>query len=413
MTTGPAGDSGGMMQSLRLYRTFRLLLLGTMATNTAFWMYQVAVGWLALEITDSPFFVGLAGFAGGIPLLIFGLPAGLIIDRFDRRTILMVAQLGVMAVAAAFAIFVATGIIDKWSILVLVAIYGTIMAFIFPTRTAIVPNLVERSDLANAVALNAAGQNATRVFGPTIAGVLIATLGVAETFAIAAVMQILALFATSRLPSIPSKISAGAMSGWKSLTLGLHIVRNDAYLFSMVILALVPTVLVMPYLNLMPVFARDELGLGSSGLGLLLAATGLGTVAGALTVARSPRFRTWDRAQILTALAFAGLVCVFALMDHLPLAMLLLFAAGWVSAAFLAINQTAVQLRTDDEVRGRVMSVYLLTWGALPIGQLAVGAVASQFSTPIAMISSCLMALVCIGIFAWRTVPNGAQSARA
>ena len=173
------------MQSLRLYRTFRLLLLGTMATNTAFWMYQVAVGWLALEITDSPFFVGLAGFAGGIPLLIFGLPAGLIIDRFDRRTILMIAQLGVMAVAAAFAIFVATGIIDQWSILVLVAIYGTIMAFIFPTRTAIVPNLVERADLANAVALNAAGQNATRVFGPTIAGVLIATLGVAETFAIA------------------------------------------------------------------------------------------------------------------------------------------------------------------------------------------------------------------------------------
>ncbi len=146
----------------------------------------------------------------------------------------------------------------------------------------------------------------------------------------------------------------------------------------------------------------------------MLAATGLGTVAGALTVARSPRFRTWDRAQILTALAFAGLVCVFALMDHLPLAMLLLFAAGWVSAAFLAINQTAVQLRTDDEVRGRVMSVYLLTWGAPPDRPACgLGAVASQFSTPIAMISSCLMALVCIGIFAWRTVPNGAQSARA
>jgi MFS family permease len=405
-----------MMQSLRLYRTFRLLLLGTMATNTAFWMYQVAVGWLALDLTDSPFFVGLAGFAGGIPLLIFGLPAGLIIDRYDRRTILMLAQLGVMAVAAAFAIFVATGIINKWSILVLVAIYGSIMAFIFPTRTAIVPNLVERADLANAVALNAAGQNATRVFGPTIAGVLIATLGVAETFAIAAVMQILALIATSRLPSIPSKVVAGAMSGWKSLTLGLHIVRNDAYLFSMVILALVPTVLVMPYLNLMPVFARDELGLGSSGLGMLLAATGLGTVAGALSVARSPRFRTWNRAQIVTAIAFAGLVLVFAMMEHMPLALIVLFFAGWVSAAFLAINQTAVQLRTDDEVRGRVMSVYLLTWGALPIGQLAVGAIASQFSTPVAIISSCLMALVCIGIFAWKTVAidaNAAQSALA
>lgn len=392
------------MESLRRYAAFRMLLIGTMATNTAFWMYQVAVGWLALEMTDSPLFVGLAGFAGGIPLLIFGIPAGLVIDRFDRRKILLVAQIGIMVIAAAFAFFVATDMIGRLSMLILVAIYGTIMAFIFPTRTTIVPSLVERDHLANAIALNAAAQNATRVFGPTLAGVLIATVGVAGTFTIAALMQIFALGSTLKLPAIPASISAARMSGWQSLTLGLRIVRHDPFLLSLTILALVPTILVMPYLNLMPVFAQDELGLGSTGLGVLLAATGLGTVAGALAVARSDRLRTWSQAQIVTATAFTLLVLIFSLFASVPLALVLLFAAGCSSAAFLAINQTALQLRTDDEVRGRVMSVYLLTWGFLPIGQLGVGALADRFGTPVAMASACLLALVLIAIFYARSV---------
>lgn len=385
-----------MLHSLRIYPPFRMLILGTLATNSAFWMYQVAVGWLALNMTDSPFFVGLAGFAGGIPLLLFSLPAGLLIDRYDRRLILLLAQIGVMAVSASFALFVSTDVIREWSMLLLVAIYGTIMTFVFPVRTSMVPSLVSRSDLANAVALNAAGQNSTRVIGPTLAGVFIGTIGVSATFAVAAALQILALLATMKLPSSQPVPRAKSGSGLSGLTVGLRIVAKDPFLLALVIIALAPTVLVMPYLNLMPVFARDELDLGSTGLGVLLASTGLGTVAGALSVARSARFRAWKNAQVITAGGFAVLVLAFSLIPVVWVGAVLLFAAGWLSAAFLAINQTSLHLHVDDDVRGRVMSIYLLTWGALPLGQLGVGALANMLGTPSALALSCILAIICI-----------------
>ena len=396
-----AEPAGGMLQSLRIYPAFRLLMLGTLATNSAFWMYQVAVGWLALEMTDSPLFVGMAGFAGGIPMLIFSIPAGVIIDKFDRRLVLLAAQCGVMTVSGIFALMVGLDLMKPWSMLLLVTLYGTIMSFIFPTRTAIVPSLVSRHDLANGVALNAAGQNATRVVGPSLAGVLIAILGLSETFAVAAVLQSLALLSTWRLPAMPISFVRGG-TGWQSMTLGFRIVAKSPFLIALIVLALAPTVLVMPYINLMPVFARDELQLGSAGLGILLASTGLGTVAGALSVAYSPLLRDRSGMQVMTAVLFAIGVIAFAMTTNVPVVVLLLFAAGWMSAAFLALNQTALQLSVDDDVRGRVTSIYLLTWGMLPIGQLAVGALASEIGTPVAMVSSCVLALGLIALIAHR-----------
>jgi predicted MFS family arabinose efflux permease len=398
--TTPSPDSGGVSHSLRIYPAFRMLMLGTLATNSAFWMYQVCVGWLALQLMDSPLFVGLTGFVGGIPLLVISLPAGVMIDRYNRRTVLLVAQFAVMALAAVFALLVGTGAIAPWSTLVLVAAYGTAMSFIFPTRTTIVTMLVDRGDLANAVALNAAVQNACRVTGPALAGVLIAVIGIAGTFAVAAVLQILALATTLQLPASSPAGTARGGSVWASLTLGLRIVARDAFLSSLILLAVTTNVLVMPYITMMPVFARDVLGIGSAGLGLLLASTGLGTVAGALAVAASRRLGSWSRAQVVTAATFTVLVLVFALTSNLPLAVFLLFAAGGMSAAFMALAQTALQLRVDDDVRGRVLSIYLATWGMLPFGQLAVGVIAERTGAPLATTGACALALVGIGLIA-------------
>src|SRR5918997_6804723 len=396
----PSQDAGRVSRSWRVYPAFRMLLLGTLATNSAFWMYQVCVGWLALQLMESPLFVGLTGFVGGIPLLVVSLPAGVMIDRYNRRTVLLVAQFAVMVVAGLFALLVGTDAIAPWSTLVLVAAYGTAMSFIFPTRTTIVTMLVKRHDLANAVALNAAGQNACRVTGPALAGVLIAFIGMAGTFAVAALLQILALSATLRLPPSRSGGTARAGSAWASLTVGLRIVAQDTFLLNLILLAVTTNVLVMPYIAMMPVFARDELDVGSTGLGLLLASTGLGTVAGALAVAASRRFASSSRAQVVTAAMFAGLVLVFAVTPIVPLAALLLFAAGWMSAAFMAITQTVLQLRVDDDVRGRVLSIYLATWGMLPFGQLAVGAIAERAGAPLATAVACAVALGGIGLIA-------------
>src|SRR3954467_9883778 len=316
----PSSGGSGMWHSLRVYPALQIVLLGTMATNTAFWMYQIAVGWLALQLLNSPFFVGLTGFAGGIPLLIISLPAGMIIDRFDRRRLLLMVQVGVMLVSGIVAVLVATDTIAPWSILLLVAVYGTVMAFVFPVRTTIVSAMVAREDLANAVALNAAAQNATRVIGPALAGVLIAFLGLAGTFAVAALLQILALMTTFRLPEHTKGGATRGGLGWDSLTLGLHVVARDAVLVRVMLLALATNILVMPYLNLMPVFARDVMNLDATGLGLLLASTGLGTVAGALLVAHSHRLSSWPSTMVVTATLFSALVLAFALTPQYHLA---------------------------------------------------------------------------------------------
>ena len=400
---GSAPPSGGrMLHSLQSYPTFRLLMLGTLATNSAFWMYQVAVGWLALQLLDSPLFVGMTGFAGGIPLLLLSLPAGMIIDRFDRRLVLLASQCAVMVLAGVFALMIGTGAIAPWSTLVLAFAYGSVMSFIFPTRTTIVTSLVAREDMVNAVALNAAVQNATRVTGPALAGILIAVIGLAGTFVVAALLQVLALVATWRLPARGTASAARGALRWGGLGVGVRLVARDPYLVRLIMLSLATNVLVMPYINLMPVFAQDVMGIGSSGLGMLLASTGLGTVVGALWVAHSRRLAEGTRAQTVTAVGFALLVLMFALTPRAPLAAAILFAAGIVSAAFLALTQTSLQMRVDDEVRGRVLSVYLLTWGMLPLGQLAVGALADITGPPAAMAAACVLALVCIALVAWR-----------
>jgi predicted MFS family arabinose efflux permease len=230
--------------------------------------------------------------------------------------------------------------------------------------------------------------------------VLIAVIGIAGTFAVAALLQILALTATLRLPVSTPVGTARGGSVWESLTLGFRIVARDSFLSSLILLAVTTNVLVMPYIAMMPVFARDVLGIGSTGLGLLLASTGLGTVAGALAVAASRRLGSWSRAQVVTAATFSGLVLIFALTSNLPLAVLLLFAAGGVSAAFMALAQTALQLRVDDDVRGRVLSIYLATWGMLPFGQLAVGVIAERIGAPLATAFACALALAGIGLIA-------------
>jgi MFS family permease len=406
-TARPAEEAGretGMLHSLQAYPLFRMLMAGTLGSSSGFWMYQVAIGWLALDLIDSALFVGLAGFAGGIPMLLLSIPAGVVIDRYNRRNVLLMAQGGVAIVSTIFAIMVATGTIAPWSLILLVIINGSVMSFIFPVRTAMVPSLVERHHLANAVALMSATQNATRVVGPSLAGILIAAAGISGTFVLAAVFQALALLGIWGLPSETPEAKPAGDGGNRlaQLMVGFRVVAENPVLLSLCILALAPTVLVMPYLNLMPVFARDVFDMGATGLGILLAAAGLGTVIGALSVARSNRLMTMRGSQVLTAVGFAISVTLFALSPSVWLAVPMLLIAGWMSAAFLAINQTLVQLNVDDEVRGRVMSVSLLTWGVMPFGQLALGAAAEPLGAPLAMTLFCIVALVSIGYIALR-----------
>ncbi len=398
----PSERGESMFVSLSKYVMIRWLWTGTVATNTGFWMYQVALGWLALEMTDSAFWVGLASFFGGIPLLIFAMPAGVIVDRFDRRKVLMFGQAGTMITATIFSIMIFAGALDRISMLALAALYGSSMAFVFPVRHAIIARLVEPQDLANATALNSAGQNACRVFGPSLAGLLIALVGLGGTFAVAAGLQIFALASSLKLPSTPPRNPGKRPPPTQALTEGIRYVARVPELAGTILLATIGTVLIMPYLSLMPVFARDVLNLGASGLGGLMTGVGIGSVIGALVIAGIARLIDTPGVQLLMIISWVVTVLAFAITPWLLPAALLLFVSGLLSAMFLATNQTILQLKADDEIRGRVLAVNQITWGLLPLGQLPIGLLAEDVGAPMATVVACILALVGISVTAVR-----------
>lgn len=391
-----------LWHSLREYPAFRTLFGTTLATNSGFWMWIIASGWLALLLTDSPFFVGLVGFVGGIPTLMFGIFVGAIIDRFSRRSVLMLAQTIVSIIAVTLALLLFLDMLEPWQLLVGAFINGTCMSVIFPTRNAMVANLVPAHHLANAVALNAAGQNATRVVGPALAGPMIALAGVDGTFAVCAALQVVAFVVSGKLPAQVAADGVAGSSMLQSVGVGLKTVWNSEYLLGMIILAGVPTMFLMPYVNLMPVFARDVLGLGSTGLGILMAANGFGAVLGSLYVAGSRGLTGNPNVLIGTGVGFALVLIAFALTPVTYIGAALILVAGFISAVFLAVNNTLIQLYVDDAVRGRVLGIYVLTWGLLPVGTLPAGAMADAAGAPIALVVMSLAALAVMLVVAIR-----------
>ena len=392
-----AAASTPLLHSLRAYPAYRTLFNSTLATNGAYWMWMMAGGWLALDLTDSAFFVGLTGFAAGIPMLIFTLPAGVLLDRFDRRRILLAAQAVVTVISTIVVFLLFLDMMAPWHLLIASFGAGTAMSFVFPARNALVANLVPAKHLANAIALNSAGQNSTRVVGPALAGPFIAAAGLPYTFLICMVLQIAAMFVTVRLPTTLPVVGSGARrTMWGSIGDGLRVIGRNRYLTGIFILAAVPTVFFMSYSNLLPVFARDVFGIGSVGLGLMMAMNGLGGVIGALIVAGLPRLTNRPGVLLWTATGFGLIILGFSRVMAVFPALVLIFLAGLVSAVYMAINNTEIQLAVDDSVRGRVLGVYLFTWGLLPLGVLPAGILAGRFGAPLATSTMAMVGLVFI-----------------
>jgi len=394
------GDRIDVLYSLRVYPGFRLLFGTTLATNAAFWMWSLLAGWLALVLTDSPFFVGLTGFLNGIPMLIVSLPAGVLIDRFDRRLVLLAAQVVVALVTVALVALLWLGRLQPWQLLVASFLSGAGMAFVFATRSALVANLVGREALANAVALTSTAQNAPRIVGPALAGPLVGAIGLTGAFAVCALFQVLSALITSRLPRVLPAGRSGTF--WRSFVEGLETVWHREHLLALMALAMLPTLLIFPYMNFLPVFARDELGLGATGLGILMALNGLGAVVGSVLVAARRRVGESPRILVASVLAFACAVFAFA---HAPVVWLaggFLFLAGATGAVYMASTNTLLQLAVDDRIRGRVLSVYLLTWGLLPVGTLPAGAIADAWGAPLAVTLLTALAIVAIVLVALR-----------
>jgi MFS family permease len=382
-------------------RAYRFLFVGTMLTMTGNFMQQVAQGWLIYDLTSSPTWLGVVSFARGIPMLILALVAGVVVDRFDRRLVLLTAQGLTALVAVVLALLIATDQVQPWHVAVTAFLSGCLFVLIIPARQALLSATVERSKLAPAIALMSTGQNSGRIIGPALAGVLIAVLGVAMSFTVQALGFVLALFCAAMLGPQQVAKSSRQVSAFQSLMEGVRYVWDDSTVLALVSLQAIPAFLIMPYTQLLPIFARDILQTGPDGLGMLMMANGVGSVIGSVIIVLSP-MRRQGMFLFISLASMGGLLAVFAMSTWLPISVAIMGLIGGAQAIYLASNNTLVQVATPDELRGRVMSVYMMTWGLMPLGALPQGIIADWLGAPIVAAGTGLLACLVVIIFALR-----------
>jgi len=385
------------------HRNFRLFLLGQTVSLTGTWMQLVAQGWLVLELTDSPFYVGLVSALGSLGVLLLTLYAGVVADRSDKRRVVIVTQTLSMFQAFVLAALVWTGAVTVAHVIALAALLGVVNAFDIPTRQSFIVDMVGKDDLMNAIALNSAVFNASRVLGPVVAGLLIGPLGVGACFFVNGVsyLAVIAGLLAMRLPSRPR--APAAPSAWQGFRQALAFMRSDPQAAALITLTAVLSVFGFPFLVLMPVFARDVLGTGAGGYGVLVGAVGIGALAGALGIALSGRRIPKGPFQLAGGAAFGLLLVGFALSRSLPLSVALLTLVGCAMIVNNALTNTLLQALVPDELRGRMMAFYAFTFiGLSPLGAFQAGALAERFGASWAVAAGGLVTAVAVGVVSWR-----------
>ncbi len=366
------------------------------------WMQATAQGWLVLDLTNSPAALGAVSALQTLPILLFSVFAGVLADRVDRRRLLAGTQLFAAAVALGLAVLATTGAVELWHVMALALLAGTASAIQTPAYQAIVSTLVSRAAIGSAVALNAAQFNLSRILGPAIAGFVIAAGGLelafwGNAFALALVAWV---FWTLRLAPAADLARAEA-SLWANLLDGFRYVRSERLIAVLVLLAGVPALFVLNYLVLLPVYARDVLGIGAPGLGLLSGGVGVGALAGALGLAAF-RPSGGSGRSLLAGLAVGSVaLVVFAVSRWVPLSVAALVVLGASQVAYYATTNTLLQLLVPGRLRGRVISLYILTsWGFIPLGNLLAGIVAERFSATLALAAGGAVTFACVAAVA-------------
>ncbi|MFH1487020.1 MAG: MFS transporter [Chloroflexota bacterium] len=353
------------------HRNYRLLWLGTLISSSGDWMDMIAFNWLVYQITGSAVALGFINLCRLAPILVFTLVGGVIADRMERRRLLFVTQTVAMLLALLLAVLVSTNLIRFWMVVAIAIGRGVMMSFNQPARQSLISDLVPPRDLMNAIALNSATMNLTRVMGPAIGGALIATVGVAGAFYFNAASFLAVLYGLALMQfPVHRQKATGSIS--TDLFAGIRYLRAQPALRTLVLLALLPMVFGMPYMTMLTVFASDVLKVGGGGLGLLAASAGLGATTGALFVASSHRTQR-GRFMLASLIAFGLALIVFAASHWLLLSFVALLAVGFSQQSYGATNNTLIQTYVDEKYRGRVLSTLFLNRGMVPLGTMLAG----------------------------------------
>ncbi|HZU07581.1 MAG TPA: MFS transporter [Chloroflexota bacterium] len=369
---------------------FRLLCAGSVFNQAAFWMQQVSMGWLVLELTNSPLQLGLTSFLRGLPMLVLSPFAGVLVDRLDRRRLALGAQSVLAAGTLLLTLLIMSHWVQAWHAFLFAFVAGIAVSVSFPARQAMIPNVVPRAELGRAVATIAAGQNGARVIAPGFAGLLISVSGLATCFGAQATAFLASVLTTWGLPTPPMHRTdtTGVVA---TMLAGFQHIWTSPSLRGLMILAVVPTVLALPYQQLLPVFARDVYQVGPAGLGLLLTANSTGAFLGAvLATALMGGHGGWSglcppRGLVLLlsgVIVGLGLV-LLAAAPSFPVGLIVLLLTGGAFSVYNATNNALLHEATTDAFRGRVMSIYLMTWSLMPLGTLPAGALADRVGAPL------------------------------
>ncbi len=381
------------------YAQFRIFWAASLVSITSFFMTMIARGWLVLDLTDSSFMVTAVNAIGMAPMLAFSVFGGAIADRANRKVVLIVSDVFNFVIVLALAILILADVVEVWHVFALTALHGVGFSLGMPARAASVGNLVSRQDLASGVALFTTIFSSAQLVGPALAGYLLAAFGMGFPFAVACVVlaPALGLLLMLRLPR-PERPEDGHVqqaSVFGSIAQGMGYVRRSSVLIGLMLMGTVTTVFAMPYQTLLPVFARDILDVGESGLGWLGAMGGAGAIAGSISVAAfsSPRQM---KLLMLAGGVFLGIfLALFAVSKIYLLSLALALIVGYLFQIFMTSNFTLVQVISPDHIRGRVLSIRMIAVGIGPAGMVMLGAAAERWGADTA---TATMGLISTGL---------------
>lgn len=381
----PRRDKFTQTLSALRHRNYRLYWFGQLFSVLAQNMEHVAQSWLVLQLTNSPLALGLTGLAYALPTITLTLVGGVIADRADRRRIMVASQFGTALIFLILTVLVATNSATVWHVMILAFCSGAIRAFDRPSRMALLPQMIPRDDMANAIAVGGTIWQLNRLIGPAFAGMMIYLVGIAPTYGMCFFTSVIAVCLWLGIRTADPTVVHSAGGLLKHMIDGLNFIRRNEIYYTFIGMTFFNSVFGMCYLILMPVFARDILQVGSQGFGFLQSAGGAGALAGTLSVAYFSQHRGKTLQALSGGIIFGMLLVVFAFSQSYPLSLGLAFLLGFTSQAYMTIINTTLQLNLPEELRGRVMGIFGLTWDLMPVGGMISGTVAELAGAPAAV----------------------------
>jgi MFS family permease len=393
------------------YRDFRLFWFGQIISLSGTWMQSVAQGWLVYSLTKSPFYLGVVAAAAALPILLFTLMGGLIADRFRKRNVLLLTQALSIIPALILGILTSMGVVTVWHVAVLAFLLGAINAVDVPTRQSFLIEMVGKVHVVNAIALNSAAFNGARIIGPMIAGLSIEYLGMPACFFINAVSFLAVIIALSKMETM-GEIRAQSEGIINDFMRGVDFIKSKAEIINVIVIIAIYSLVGLPYLSLLPIFAGAVFHRGAQGLGFLVGASGIGALTAALGIAAKGDIENNTRFMSLAGLCFSFSLFFFSVSKIFWLSLMAIMLGGWGMISYLASANSYIQISVPDELRGRVMSVYSFVFlGLVPIGNTIMGLAADMIGTAHAVTIGAIICIVTSIFFAKRYLGISTQTA--